>query len=534
MGAFDDLNGGGGAFADLVDTKPMSRGAKVAKGATDPIEGAAQLLTHVLPDSVVRGGNALNNWLADKTGLVAKIPDGGMDALVADNEKAYQARRTAAGESGFDGYRMLGNVVSPANAVLAAKLPQAASTAGRIASGMVGGGISALSNPVTDGDFWGEKGQQAATGALFGGTVPAVTSMGARLISPKASVSPELALLKSEGVKPTIGQSLGGWANAMEEKAQSLPIVGDVISMARQRAREQFNNAAINRATAPIGVKIEGSGHQAVAEAGDAISSVYNQAKAALGGFKLDDQANSQLSNLRMLATSGLQGRERSTVNGYFKDYLNRPGLTAESFKELDSKLTADIAKFGKGDAYQQKVADALKEVQSIITENAKRANPEAAALFAKADKAWANLVRVEGASVGAKGTGGVFTPGQLNTAVRQADSSVRDRATARGKALMQDLSSAGQNVLGNKIPDSGTAGRLFLGGLGIGSGAINPAIPIGLATGAAAYTPPVQSLLRGMFTSRPDAAQPIADAFRKSAPLLTPAGAQIGLGLLN
>jgi hypothetical protein len=510
---------------------------KVLMGAKDPISGGAQLLTSVLPEGVVKAGDAFNNWLADKTGLVAKIPSGGVDALVRRQEAEYQAKRADAGESGFDGYRTIGNVVSPANLAVASKLP-AAVGAGKAVIGAAGGAASALLNPVTEGDYWTEKGKQAGVGGAFGAATPMVTGAISRIISPKASTNANLNLLKSEGVKPTIGQTLGGFANRAEEAGMSLPFVGDAISSARNRAKDQFNQAAINRATKPIGEKVQGSGTQAVQEAGDLIGAAYDKAKNSLGGFKIDPQANTELSQLRMLATSGLQGRERSTVSNYFNDYLKRPSLTAESFKELDSKLTSDIAKFGGGDAYQQKVADALKEVQRIVTDNAKRANPKAADALAKADEAWANLVRVEGASIGAKGTEGVFTPGQLLTAVRGADKSVRDRSTARGTALMQDLATAGQSVLGNKLPNSGTADRMIYGGglLGLGAGGMAnlPLTAAGVGAGLTAYTPQMQALLRGLVSSRPQGAKSVADAFEQSAPFLIPGGAQMGLSLLK
>lgn len=518
-------------------TEPMSKMDKVLMGAKDPISGGAQLLTSVLPEGVVKAGDAFNNWLADKTGLVAKIPSGGVDALVRRQEAEYQAKRADAGESGFDGYRTIGNVVSPANLAVASKLP-AAVGAGKAVIGAAGGAASALLNPVTEGDYWTEKGKQAGVGGAFGAATPMVTGAISRIISPKASTNANLNLLKSEGVKPTIGQTLGGFANRAEEAGMSLPFVGDAISSARNRAKDQFNQAAINRATKPIGEKVQGSGTQAVQEAGDLIGAAYDKAKNSLGGFKIDPQANTELSQLRMLATSGLQGRERSTVSNYFNDYLQRPSLTAESFKELDSKLTSDIAKFGGGDAYQQKVADALKEVQRIVTDNAKRANPKAADALAKADEAWANLVRVEGASIGAKGTEGVFTPGQLLTAVRGADKSVRDRSTARGTALMQDLATAGQSVLGNKLPNSGTADRMIYGGglLGLGAGGMAnlPLTAAGVGAGLTAYTPQMQALLRGLVSSRPQGAKSVADAFEQSAPFLIPGGAQMGLSLLK
>lgn len=533
-------------FKPAAKSAPMSRMDKFLTGAADPIHGGAQLLTKALPTSVVDAGNSLNNWIADKTGLVPRLQERnvsslvtggptGVDKLVRDREAQYQGQRSAAGESGFDGYRMLGNVASPANLALAARLPAAASFGGRVATGAAGGAATSALNPVTEGDFASEKAKQVALGGAFGAAVPAVVGGVARVISPKASANPDVQLLRSEGVQPTLGQTLGGRWNVAEEKLTSIPIIGDAISTARGRSLEQFNNAAVNRATKPIGQRVHGSGQEAVKDAGDAISSVYEQGKTMLGGFQIDRQAATELNNLRTLARTGLDGRERKAVEGYFKEYLQKPALTAQAFKELDSKLATDVARYSRSsDVYQQKVGDALAEVRRIVADNAKRANPKAADVLKKADAAWANLVRVEGASKAGHNNSGVFTPAQLAMASRQADNSVRDRATARGTALMQDLSRAGQNVLGNKVPNSFTTDRALLAGGGLGSYLIDPSIPLGLLGGAAMYTKPMQGLLSGAVAARPQGAQALADSVRQASPMLVPLGAQMGLGLLN
>ena len=549
MGMFDDLNNqpsdGGGMFADLQpkgggasggwDAPGMSRMERFTQGLKDPINGGAQLLTNLLPKGVVDAGNSANNWLADKTGLVGRLPQGGVDQQVREQEAQYQARR---GDSGLDGYRLAGNVLNPANVAVASRLPQAASLLGRVGTGVGGGALSGLLNPVTEGDFGAEKSKQVGVGAAFGGAMPALTSGLARMVSPNASMNPNLALLKAEGVKPTVGQSLGGWANAAEEKLQSLPFTGDMITRARAGANEQFNNAAINRVTAPLGVKIKGSGQQAISEASDLVSKAYTASDSMLGGFKVDQTAQKELASLAKMAAT-LPKSERNVFNNNLQNVQSslspNGSLLADAYGTLKSKIGKDAADFaGSNDAYQKKLGNALTEMQSILVNNAKRANPEAGALRDKADEAFANLVRVQGASVGAKGKEGVFTPGQLLTSIRGSDKSVRDNATARGQALMQDLGNAGQSVLGNKVPNSGTADRLMLGGAGLGAYAVNPAIPAGLLGAAAMYTSPMQSLLRGAVSSRPDFAQPTSKAIRKFSPYLIPASAQFGNGLLD
>lgn len=521
----------------------LSKTDKIIKGMRDPIDAGAQLLTNALGKAlpgVVESGNKLNNWLADKTGMVGRLPEGGVDQQVRDAEKAYQAARAAQGESGIDAYRMLGNLASPANIGAARLLAPAAGAGalGRVASGVAGGVYGGAATPVAQGDFGAEKAKQMALGAGIGGALPMVGSWIASVISPKASTNPNLALLKSEGVEPTIGQTLGGRWNALEEKLQSVPILGDKIANARSNVLDQFNSAAINRAVKPIGQQVEGVGQPAVAKAGNMISDAYEAGKNAMGGFKLDEQALNELSTVKQMAMS-LPSKERNQFNGLLDTVQNEispnGSLLADSWKRLDSKLGKEAGRFSKAsDAYQNQLGDAVGELKNILFENAKRANPQAAQLIDNADAAWANLVRVEGAAKAGINAEGVFTPGQLNSSIRQADNSVRNRAVSRGTALMQDLGNAGQQVIGNKIPNSFTTDRALIAGGALGSYLVNPAIPAGLVAGAGLYTQPMQRLLNAALSSRPQAAGLLADKVKNAAPMLAPGLVQVPIGLLQ
>lgn len=541
---------GQSALPQIVATgvAPVTRTDKIIKGMRDPLDGAAQLFEHIMPDSFNEANRTVNNWIAAKTGIFEHLPTPlealasggkvGVDGLLQQQENQYQAGRAAAGESGFDGYRTLGNVVSPMNLAVASRLPAAASTASlgvKAAIGALNGGTLAALNPVYgDGSFVKQKAAQAGTGAALGGAIPVVAAGAGRIISPNASINPEVQMLENEGVNPTIGQTLGGWANSIEEKAQSIPFVGDAIQAARQRARQEFNTAALNRAANAVNESVDGSGTGAVGQVRGMLNDVYEQGKSLLGNFRIDQQGAAEIQNLEQMAQQ-LPAKELGqfqTAMNTFRNQLTPQGhLLPDGFKTLDSKLTKDAASFsGSTDAYQQQLGDAISQLRSIIQNNAMRANPQAAELIHAADTGWANLVRVENAAVAAKNTGGVFTPGQLMSAVRATDTSVRDSATARGAALMQDLATAGQNVLGNKIPDSGTAGRL----LGLGEGvaiATNPIPTIaGIAGGMAAYTRPIQNLLTAAVSNRPTWAPTVQAAINDTAPNITPSAIQIAL----
>lgn len=504
------------------------------KGVMDPVEAASQLITKALPDSANSAMTSAANWISDKTGgMLPRMPEGGIGNEIQRREQAYEQSRAANGEKGIDGYRALGNILSPTNVVAAAKVPQIASLAGRVAVGAGSGALSGGLTPVASDDFWNDKAKQVGIGAAVGGAVPVAAGAISRLISPAASTNTDLALLKAEGVNPTIGQTLGGWANRTEEKLQSIPILGDMISRARGAARNEFNTAAINRATTPIGAKVTGSGQEAVKQAGDALSDAYNSALAQVQHVPLDQQFHSQLGQLQQMSQSlvpDMSAKFNKTLSDVVLGRVGPQGsMLGSTYKDVDSELGRIASRYGKSQtASEQEYGDAVKQLQSLLNQQMRRTNPNVAQQLQDIDEGWANLVRVEGAAKAAHNAEGVFTPAQLNAAIRGADDSVRGRSVSRGTALMQDLGSAGQQVLGNKVPNSGTADRLWAGAGALATGAISPAIPAALLTGAAAYIRPAQALLTGAVSSRPAVAQPMADAVRQlspsAAPLLAPA----------
>ena len=522
---------------------PVSRLEKIGRGMKDPLDGAAQLFEKLMPQGFNNANRSVNNWLADKTGLLSKMPEDGVNGLIQQQEADYQAKRAAAGESGFDGYRTIGNVASPMNLALAAKLPAAASLAGRVGVGALGGAASGALNPVFGGDFAEEKAKQIGMGAAFGGAVPALTGAVSRLISPNASKNVNLDILKSEGIKPTIGQTLGGLANRAEEKAQSIPILGDAITAARKAGEGQLNRAAFNRALAPVGEKLPMNvplGGEAVEHTGKVLGAAYDKLLPKLT-TQADDVFAGKIQSLREMVQEGAldpkyaTGFEKTIKNRVLDKFQGQNSMTGQTLKDTESFLSNEIKRYGQSqDPDARLIGDAYKEVQSQLRELVARSNPDHAKELTAINTGWANFKRVQNAASKIGSDEGVFTPAQLQNAVRAMDRSKDKARFAEGNALMQDLGGAGKTVMSGKVADSGTAGRLMLGLGGLGAGAVHPAIPAALLGGAAMYTPQMQSLLRGAVSSRPQSAQAIAESLRKASPLLVPGGAQVGLGLLN
>ncbi len=141
------------------------------KGLRDPVDALSQMLYQALPESVKESGDELNNWLAEKTGLLEPIPEGGFGEQLRQQEEQYQAGRAAEGDTGVDWDRLGGNVVSTAvPGLAAAKVAAPASLSGKVATGAGTGAGYGLLTPTQEEDFWGAKGKQALTGAAVGGT----------------------------------------------------------------------------------------------------------------------------------------------------------------------------------------------------------------------------------------------------------------------------------------------------------------------------------------------------------------------------
>ena len=497
----------------------------IVQGLRDPLDAGAQMLSHALPDNVAQGINKANNWLADKTGLVAKLPDGGIDQSIQQNEQAYQQSRADNGRSGVDAGRILGNVASTLPLTL---VPGGQSVPAQMASGAVVGGASGLLQPVTQGNFADEKLKQAGVGTGLGAVLGPVGNAIGRVVSPQTNQDAQ-ALLK-EGVRLTPGQILGGTAQKIEDKAQSIPLLGDMIVGARARGVEDLNRAAYARALKGTNIAPESLpvGQEGIKAVKDSISQQYDNLLPNLS-FRPDAQYAQELSNVKNMAQN-LGPNEAKRFAAILKEIDSKVSpngsMTGETYKIVESKLGNEAKKFSSStDAYQRELGDALSETSNIMKSNLMRSNPQYADALNEANSNYANYVRLRNAGARAGDQSGGFSPAQLAAAIRASDKSVGKGNVATGQALMQDLGDQAVNVMGGKVPDSGTASRVMLGGALGGAAFVEPTVLA--ATGAAAlpYTKTGQKLAELLLTKRPAGAENTAEALRKILPLLSGSG---------
>ncbi len=403
-------------------------------------------------------------------------------------------------------------------------------TAGQ--AGMAGGVFGGMQPVSSDDSRLGNMAFGAAGGAL-GNALPRAVG---RALNPQ--ISDDVRTLMAAGVTPTPGQIMGGATQRIEDGLTSLPILGDAIKGARNRALGQFNQAAYNRALGPLGQKVpEGViGNEAVEHVSETLSKAYDDLLPKLN-VQVDGQFGQDLGQLRQAAQNlpdNYRDRYGALLQRLVLNKFDDAGaMTGKTMKQVESQLGSFARQYAKsGDPEQRMFGQTLQQTQAALRDLAHRSNPEYAEILGDINQGWANLVRINHAAASTGAPNGVFTAAQLRSAAKANDSSLRKSSFAKGNALMQDLADAGANVLGSKVPDSGTPYRLWTnlgaaGGLGYFS-------PTALATGLAAsglYTQPMQKIVASAMTKRPESFGLSGDLAAKGSPLLGVPGA---IGLLN
>lgn len=522
--------------AVAVEKGPVTpAGERFARGLRDPLDAGAQMLTHSLPDSVVGGVNKATQFVNDLPviGPVTKAlgmtpaTSGQIDQGIRERESAYVR------PDGVDWARAGGNIAATLPA--ATQLPVASTLLGRVGLGAASGGAFGAFNPVVNNqeDFATEKAKQVGLGAALGGIAAPVMSGIARVVSPETRE--HVRKLIASGINPTPGQILGGAAQRAEDKLTSIPILGDAITGARRSAVEDLNKAAYGRALEPIkGAIPQAVGRDGVKDVSTQLATAYNNLLPKLQ-FKADQQFATELSKVQQMAAQLPEQQAKqfdkilqTQVVGKLTPQGNASG---ETIKAIESEL-GRMAKGYRGDPSfdTRQLGAAIQETQAAIRRTLERINPAHAQELAAINKGYAAYATVRNAAGRQGSTEGVFSPAQLSAAVRAGDKSVGKGNFARGTAGMQDLSDAAVNVLGPKYPDSGSIGRLLLGGGALGSAALNPAIPAALGVASLPYLPIIRQGTTALLTSRPDLAKPVAEALRKiPAGLLAPLAYQAG-----
>jgi len=412
-----------------------------------------------------------------------------------------------------------------------------------IASGIVlPSGKSLLANALygaATGALLSENDQ--ATGALVGAAVPtAIRGIGKAAIG--AELEPAQKLLKSYGVPMTPGQLLGGGVGRAEEALGSTVFVGDAVNAARRRGVEGLNKSVATRTLEPIGALPTQVGRAGVQEAKDIIGGHYNTLLPNLT-FSVDSQLSNAANGIRANLATGAGGQKAEDI---FKRLVsenvvprisNGPidGVTYQAVVSDMGGLASTLMK--SADTAEREAGRALSMLKGEMSQALERSNPANAKELSAINKAYAQYKILSGASKRAsEADDGIFTPAQLRASVKEADRTMGKDAFARGGARMQDLAAAGEKVLGNKLPDSGTATRAaaqwLLGVGGGGVGAISPGLAVGAAAIPSIYSPVgIAAMTKMIAGQRPEIMRSLGRATQDRALQATPVMLQ---GLIN
>lgn len=509
-----------------------SFGAGLAHGVQQAVLGAQQLLGHGL---TAIGSDHVGPWLSN---------DAEQGVARGNAEYApYAAANPISAGAGNIG----GNIA--ATAPLAALAPEAlgATLLGRVGTGAALGAANGAVTPTdpTQGDFASQKLGQMGAGAAFGGAGAAATSALGGLISGAGGAAQQR--LAQAGVNLTPGQIFGGTVARMEDKATSVPVVGDFIKNAQQRSVQSFNRAAYDNALAPIGGTLAHDvplGSDAVAEVRHQIGQVYNAIEPR-ATFVPDQNFANDLTgiraNLAQTAPATLQQFDNIVGNQITnKAAANQGFLTGAQWGNTRSEINGIARNQTVGNATpdNRSLAAALGQLNDAVNAGVARSSPpDILPQLQSANAAWARYKQIETAagSAGASNNGNVFTAAQFANAVRRGSTSGQ-KATNSG--LNGQFAADATDVLGAKYPDSGTPGRAALMGVlgALGGHALLPAsVSVPLTVGGAAaslpYTAMGQRIGQTLLMARPQGAQAIGQGIGQR---VSPFAALLGASLAN
>lgn len=513
-------------------------GTGVAMGILDPVYGIGQMVPRALSQVTSLGGLAPNpvSRAYDRSAQ-------GIDKSFKATEQNYNANRE--NPESFDWGRLTGNIASPVNWIgggPAGTAMQNMSKGKKLASVIgIGAGLGALA-PVSDTEnYTSEKAKQMALGAGGGLAGQAVGSAAARVLNPKTDEG--VKKLLAEGVKLTPGEIAGGAVKRGEDILSSIPLVGGLVKGAQKESIESLNTAAINRSLAPLGKKLPSglkSGRDAIAYAQDTLGEAYDNLLPKLTG-KIDKTFADDMDNLdqAVIGNFALDDADKAVYSKIMdqivkKRFGNGGQVFGQGIKDIESEL-GRLSKDFMSDASASKrnLGAALSEAQDSLRSMLERTNPQYADELKNINKGYANFKRVQKAAASVGASEGMFSPAQLQNAIKAADRSKDKSAFARGGALMQDLSEPAKARMQASIPDSGTPSRALgaaiLGGAGLSGASLTPAM-IAPALAALPYIPGGRKLAEVMLAQRPNVSRQAGALLEKATPYLAAPSAAISL----
>jgi hypothetical protein len=407
---------------------------------------------------------------------------------------------------------------------------------GRVLTGM-GQGAVLGAGATEDGQSYAKN---AALGAVTGGAGAGLADVAGRVIR-GANLSPEVRTLVDQGVTPTPGQALGGFVNTTEQRLSSVPLAGDAVTAARRGAVTDMNRALYQQVLDPVGEQApKAVGRDAVEEIGNTLSQRYDALLPQMS-MRADQQFGQDMQQL-VPQFGKLPADMRDTFNSILDDNIltqtSKNGvLNGTDLKAAESALGQEAKTYARSSApNDQRMAQLLRDTQTVLRQTLARQNPNQAPELQALNTAYGRYSVLRNAAARVNNPDSPIMPGQLQAAIKAGDGTVQKRAFGAGNARLQaELGDPAVKVLGNSVPDSGTAARAFLthslaGALG-GSMVAHPGIGLGMGALAAAYgTPLGRQAMFAAIARRPELARMLGGAMQGVAPQIGGAAALYGV----
>jgi len=339
---------------------------------------------------------------------------------------------------------------------------------------------------VGEDDYWSQVGSDALVGGLAGGVGGTALHAGGQALTNQLNRA-GMETLKEAGVQPTVGQAVGGFADAAEQKLTSVPLLGETISNARRRAADELREAAFREAGDAVGATVKETGAEGITRLQGLSDEAYDALTEYLPEMSVSSEFAGSFDNIIKEAgeaaydTPSLKvGKE--FIDDYIKPKVGSGKLMPDEIKELDGMLKQRISKAKSEDA-----REIFGDIRKQLMGEAADQSPEFAAQLARANELYTKKSILEKATQ----SGDEFTPKQLDNAVKANDKAYGGGRNARnytaGRGPLRELSKAGREVLGDSVPNSGTADRLLMATGALGAGApVVPALgPLAVAAGA-------------------------------------------------
>jgi hypothetical protein len=515
--------------------QPIGVGERMAYGAGDVARGVEQLAAERMrpPEQTAIGRLLLRNpnIRAVMEAGAAEVPlptAEGARAAVREREEEYQARRAASGDTGFDFARMAGGIVPAAVATAALRAP--VTLPGAVGQGAALGAAQGAAMPVLGDPETPERARAALSGAAFGGVGGGVGQVVGRAIAPR--VDPNVRTLREAGVELTPGQAFGGTLRSAEERLAGAPIIGGAVQRAQERGVETFNTAVANRVLAPLNAQVPAevkTGRDLVSHVATTVSDAYKDLAKNISPFGLDRQFATDVTNVaqRFLTPDMEQVLARSLQRDVLSRVQQGGRIDGDTYLNIVETLGRNAREYlGSSVVKERELGRAFAAMRDSFDDLLSRTNPDLTDQVSAARQAYRGLIPLDRAARSAEG--GIFTPAQFAAAVRDADTSARGAAFARGQAYMQDLADAGVLAM---APSPGAAGMIDKLAMGAAGGAaatgalpLEPLIAAALASGAAYSRPFSNALVSALTAQRPAAIREFGDLVARSgAPVSVP-----------